>query len=101
MILSLILLHVMSVMMVEGNMWHQIKKDFPLPTPNVERKTCSEMQCAMAASQNNFPLYCHGGTRCLLVGEGNLEEVLDITQKEGTPMKDLKVDWQCKIDRGE
>ena len=60
----------------------------------------SEMQCAMAASQN-YSLYCHGGTRCLLVEETNLEEVLNITQKEGTPMKDLKVNWQCKIDRGE
>ena len=98
MILSLILLH-MSVMRVEGNMWYQIKKDFPLPTPDDEKQTCSEMQCAMAASQNNYPLYCHGGTRCLLVEERSLDEVL--IQTEGTPMKDLEVNWQCKIDQGE
>ena len=100
MILSHILLLMSAMRWVDGNVWHQIKKDFPLPTPDDEKQTCSEMQCAMAASQNNYPLYCHGGTRCLLVGEGNLEEVLDI-EKEGTPMKDLDVNWQCKIDRGE
>ena len=106
MILSLILLY-MSAMQVDGNMFQSLKRydslDMTWNTTTAdmmtEKQISSEIQCAMAASQNNCPLYCHGGTRCLLVEKQIVDEVL--IQTEGTPMKDLEVNWQCKIDQGE
>ena len=101
MILVFILLH-MSTIQVEGNLWVRPKLDMgrlPLPSPAMvtEKKTSSEIGCAVAASQDKFPFYCHRGDRCLLVEQ--LDEVL--TQREGTPMEDLDVNWKCKINQGE